>query len=88
MLSYAITDNTTLSFDSLEADIQRFAKRADMILYRDKQNTQYAVDAKRFVQAAKRYSFDKILLHNDIILAAALETDGVHFSSNNAEKIP
>lgn len=88
MISYAITDNTTLSFESLESDIERFAKKADMILYRDKQNTQYSLDAKRFVQAAKRYTFDKILLHNDFTLAEALKADGVHFSRDNAEKIP
>jgi thiamine-phosphate pyrophosphorylase len=87
MLSYAITDASTLNFASLEEDLQRFAKRADMILYRDKQNAQYAVDAKRFVQEAKRHAFDKILLHNDLTLADSLKADGVHFSSDNIEKI-
>jgi thiamine-phosphate pyrophosphorylase len=88
MLSYAITDASTLNFASLEEDLQRFAKRADMILYRDKQNTHYTDNAKKFIDTAKRYDFDKILLHNDFILADTLKADGVHFSSDNSNKIP
>jgi len=85
---YAITDKTTLSFERLEEDIQRFEKNADMILYRDKQNRNYALDAKEFVKIAKRYTFDKILLHNDFILASSLKADGVHFSSDSMENTP
>ena len=88
MLSYAITDPSTLHFDSLQEDIKRFSNNADMILYRDKQNSNYHEYAKVFVQAAKVYPFDKILLHNDITLAVDLAVDGVHLSSKNIEKIP
>jgi thiamine-phosphate pyrophosphorylase len=88
MLSYAITDASTLNFASLEEDMQRFAKRADMILYRDKQNREYTADAKRFIDTAKKYTFEKILLHNDFLLADTLKADGVHFSSDNINKIP
>lgn len=88
MLSYAITDPSTLRFDTLKEDIRRFATKADMILYRDKQNPQYTKDAEIFVKTAKSCDFRKIVLHNDIALAKAMEVDGVHLSSDQIEKTP
>lgn len=88
MLSYAITDPATLRFDTLKEDIRRFAAKADMILYRDKQNPDYDEDAELFVKAAKSCGFRKIVLHNDIALAEAMEVDGVHLSSDQIEKTP
>ena len=87
MLSYAITDPTILSFDNLISDIERIAKKADMILYRDKQTDRYEKNAKAFVKAAKSSGFEKILLHNEIDLALVLGADGVHLSSEHFDQI-
>lgn len=87
MLSYAITDPSTLTFATLERDIARFAQKADIFLYRDKDNPNYAVDAKRVIEEAKTYPFEKILLHNEIDTALDLKADGVHLSSDNLQKI-
>ena len=38
MISYAITDPSTLDFNHLERDLQRFSQKAAMIVYRDKSN--------------------------------------------------
>lgn len=88
MIRYAITDPDTLNFDTLALDLSRFeALGATMILYRDKQTSRYRENAERFVDAARRRSFDKILLHNDADLASDLGADGVHFSSSNIGSI-
>ena len=87
MLSYAITDPSTLSFDHLDTYLSQVNRKADMVLYRDKQNLGYRENAKIFIAAAKAYSFDKILLHNDIVLAKELKADGVHLSSDRIEEI-
>jgi len=87
MLSYAISDPSTLDFKTLEKDIARFAKSADILVYRDKQNPNYAMDAKRFLDEAKKYSFQQVLLHNSIDLASALKADGVHLSSDRLEEV-
>lgn len=81
MIAYAITDPSTLNFQTLETDLERFAKKSDMIVYRDKLNANYKDDAEKFLLEARKYSFDKILLHTDYILAHNLKADGVHLKS-------
>ncbi|MDM5270952.1 thiamine phosphate synthase [Sulfurovum sp. zt1-1] len=88
MLSYAITDPSTLSFDHLDTYLSHISGKADMVLYRDKQNFNYSDNAKIFIEAAKKYSFDKLLLHNEILLAKEIKADGVHLSSDRLEEIP
>jgi len=88
MLSYAITDPSTLSSDHPDFYLSYIDGIADMVLYRDKQNDRYRENAKRFIRAAKVYPFDKIVLHNDALLAKDLEADGVHLSSDRMEVIP
>ncbi|MFT7880051.1 MAG: thiamine phosphate synthase [Sulfurimonas sp.] len=88
MLSYAITDPSTLSFDHLDSYLSHIKGSADMVLFRDKENRDYSDHAKIFIEAARRYRFDKVLLHNDITLAKALKADGVHLSSDRREEIP
>jgi thiamine-phosphate pyrophosphorylase len=88
MLSYAITDPSTLSSDHLDIYLSHIDGKADMVLYRDKQNDRYCENAKRFISAAKAYPFDRIVLHNDTLLAKDLEADGVHLSSDRMEAIP
>ena len=88
MIFYAITDPTTLNFQTITSDLKRFAdKKADMIVYRDKANQSFTEDAQRFLDTAKLYGFDKVLLHGDIALAKKLEADGVHLSASQFAKI-
>jgi thiamine-phosphate pyrophosphorylase len=81
MIAYAITDPTTLNFNTLENDMKRFALKADMIVYRDKFTNDYALNADRFIEESKKYAFQKILLHTDYKLAHKLKANGVHLKS-------
>jgi thiamine monophosphate synthase len=58
-----------------------------MLLYRDKSNPNYAKFAKIFVERARSYNFERVLIQNDINLALELGAD-IHFSSDNFSKIP
>jgi thiamine-phosphate pyrophosphorylase len=85
MIAYAITDPTTLDFTHLKQDLKRFASKASMIVYRDKNNSNYAQHAKVFVKNAK--GFDKVLLHGDYLLANILDATGVHLKSTQFDDI-
>jgi thiamine-phosphate pyrophosphorylase len=87
MISYAITDPSTLSFERLDDDLKRISQKADMIVYRDKTNDAYETFAAQFLTQAKNYSFDKILLHGTVELASKLAADGVHLRSNQFDEI-
>ena len=87
MIAYAITDPTTLKFTTLEDDLKRFSKRADMILYRDKSTDMYAKNAQLFLAEAREHNFKKILLHRSYKLAHKLGADGVHLTSNQFSEI-
>jgi thiamine-phosphate pyrophosphorylase len=80
MIAYAITDR----FNTLE-DI---SQKATMVLYRDKANPNYANSAKEFIQSAKQYAFDRILLHQDYKLAHQLQVDSIHLTSTQLNDIP
>ncbi len=88
MTAYAITDPSILGFDTLRSDLERIAAKADMIVYRDKHNPDYARNAAIFLSYAKELGFDRVLLHTDIALAAGLGADGVHLTSSRIEFIP
>ncbi len=75
MIAYAITDLISFSIE------------ADMIVYRDKLNQNYASNAKLFIEQAKKLSFSKILLHSDYKLAHYLQADGVHLTSKQSNDI-
>ncbi len=87
MIAYAITDPSTLNFNTLERDIERFSQKADIIVYRDKLNDNYISDAKSFVDEARKYTFQKLLLHSDYNLAKSLDADGVHLKSTQFNDI-
>ena len=87
MLSYAITDPSILSIDTPETYLHHISSKADMVLYRDKNNPDYEVDAKRFIHAARGYHSLKILLHNDVDLAVRQKVYGVHLSSDKVQQI-
>ena len=85
MIAYAITDSSTLDFNTLEDDLRHFSSKSTMIVYRDKNTLNYAENAKVFLDYAK--DFDKVLLHTDYKLAATLDADGVHLKSTQLEAI-
>ena len=85
MIAYAITDPSTLDFNQLEQDLQRFASKASMIVYRDKNNSHYAHNAKIFVECAK--DFEKVLLHGNYLLAHSLGATGIHLQSTQFDDI-
>ncbi len=87
MISYAITDPKTLSFETLDSDLKRIAQKADMLVYRDKENPRYAHFAAKFIGSAKQFPLEKILLHSDVELASKLGADGVHLTSRQFEEI-
>jgi len=81
MIYYAISDPQTLNFEDLDSDLYRFAKKATILVYRDKSNTNYQKNAKLFIKRSMKYNFDKRLLHSDYLLADILGADGVHLTS-------
>ncbi|GIT98107.1 thiamine phosphate synthase [Sulfurovum sp. TSL1] len=85
MIRYAITDPSTLDFNHLEHDLKRFSQKASMIVYRDKSNV--SKHEAEFVQAAKGFDFEKVLIHGDPSLAKASGADGVHLSSLKLDEI-
>ena len=88
MISYAITDPTTLDLLHIESDIKRFSdKKASMIVYRDKEQKTCTYDAEKFLDVVRKYDFDKVLLHTDVALAIKLEADGIHLTSKQFNEI-
>ena len=88
MLSYAITDPSTLNIQTnLNIYLECISQIADMVLYRDKNNPKYDYSASIFIDKAKKYPFDRVLLHRDILLAEKLNADGIHLSSNQFSEI-
>ena len=87
MIAYAITDPTTLDFNTLQSDLTRFSLKANIIIYRDKLSRNYPSQAKQFLIEVKNHSFEKVLLHTDYILAYKLRADGVHLKSTQFEEI-
>jgi len=85
MIAYAITDPSTLDFNTLEDDLKHFSSNATMIVYRDKQNSNYKKNARLFLEYTK--GFGKVLIHTDYSLAAKLHADGVHLKSTQLAEI-
>ena len=71
MIAYAITTHYNKTYLP-HHDI-------DMIVYRDKQTTTYAKNAKIFLNHTQNIA--KRLLHTDYKLAATLKADGVHLNA-------
>jgi thiamine-phosphate pyrophosphorylase len=87
MLSYAITDRVNFSFESINKDLNRISKVADMILYRDKENPKYDSRAEEFLRVAERFPFKRVLIHNSVDLALEIGYSSIHFSSVNIYRI-
>jgi thiamine-phosphate pyrophosphorylase len=89
VISYAISDPSTLRFDErLESDLLRFASKADWLLYRDKGNSLYRENARRIARILPSLPKVELFLHDDWKLAAELGACGVHFSARGVEEIP
>ncbi len=60
MIAYAITDPSTLDFNTLARDLEKFSQKATMIVYRDKLRDKSDINIKAvdFVEAAKGFSFE------------------------------
>jgi len=87
MIAYAISNPSTLNFQTLKSNLKRFAQKADMIVYRDKESADYEANAKQFMVEAREHAFTKILLHTDYKLAHKLKADGVHLNSTQFSEI-
>jgi len=85
MIAYAITDTSTLDFNTLQDDLERFSKQASIIVYRDKNSSDYTKYASLFMSATN--GFEKVLLHRDYCLAKELGADGVHLTSRQFSDI-
>jgi thiamine-phosphate pyrophosphorylase len=88
MVAYAIYNQFDLDSTNLINNLKHISKKANMILYRDKENSQYSKCAKLFMEEAKKIGFEKILIHQDIDLACFVNADGVHLTSKQIEIIP
>lgn len=59
----------------------------DYALYRDKNNQNYAENAKDFIAICKEFTGVKAMIHQDVDLAHKLGADGVHLTSKQFNKI-
>ena len=80
MYSYAI---------SSKADVSELIDKyhPDFILYRDKENINYHVEALKFVKLCLEVKNLNCFLHQDVNLAKKLGATGVHLTSSQFEKI-
>lgn len=71
--------------EKLSLQIQKH--QPDFILYRDKENENYAALAKTFLDVCHKYEGLKAFIHQDFLLAKELGATGVHLNSTQFEKI-
>ncbi len=91
MKSYLITDPSYYrsSPKELYSDMHSSIIRhtPDLLLYRDKENPEYALSAEAFVQACSKHKSVKAMLHRDVALAHRLHAYGVHLTSLQFDEI-
>lgn len=91
MKSYLITDPDLYTSDpkTFAAILSEALKRHNptMACFRDKKSVDIAHLAAIFVQVARSYHLQRILIHSHITMAEALGADGVHLGSAGFEKI-
>lgn len=91
MKSYLITDrryytDTPAVFRSI-LHKQLVKHLPDFVLYRDKNNPNYAVQAEHFLEVCAQFEGIKGLLHQDVDLAHSLNAFGVHLTSQQYNRI-
>jgi len=60
----------------------------DFVLYRDKHNPNYKLQAEHFMEVCNQFEGIKSFIHEDIGLAKKLHVSGVHLPSKSLEDIP
>ena len=88
MKKYLITDPKFYgnSEESFRNSIKK-ANKFDFILYRDKKSLNYRKFAKIFVDVLRGLGIDKIIIHQDPLLAKNLKAFGVHLTSQQFNEI-
>jgi thiamine-phosphate pyrophosphorylase len=59
----------------------------DYVVYRNKEDEEYAKNAKLFVDTCREFESLKVYLHRDYLLASKLGADGVHLTSTQFDKV-
>ena len=59
----------------------------DYVVYRNKEDKEYAKNAKLFVNICREFQGLKVYLHRDYLLASELGADGVHLTSTQFDDI-
>jgi thiamine-phosphate pyrophosphorylase len=59
----------------------------DYVVYRNKEDKEYAKNAKLFVNICREFQGLKVYLHRDYLLAYELGADGVHLTSTQFDDI-
>ncbi len=92
MKKYLITsrkhyaDTPALFRSVLQESLKKYLP--DFVLYRDKKNPHYAMQADRFLDVCKNFYGLKAFLHQDYNLANKLGATGVHLTSQQFNDIP
>jgi len=60
----------------------------EYVLYRDKSNPNYDIQASHFVEVCNQFENTKSFIHQDINLAYRLKSTGVHLTSKQIDLIP
>jgi len=78
------------SFNDSEKQFYKYLNQVqnfDFILYRDKESLNYKKFAKIFVDVLRKKGIEKIILHQDSLLAYKLKAFGVHLTSKQFSEI-
>jgi len=59
----------------------------DYVLYRDKENLNYDIQAREIVEVCKEFKNTKIFIHQKVDLAKKLNATGVHLTSKQFDEI-
>ena len=59
----------------------------DYVLYRDKANPNYAIQAEHFIEVCAHFSDVKAIIHSDVALAKKYAAYGVHLTSQEFHKV-
>ena len=79
------TDTPAVFRSILQEQLKKYFP--DFVLYRDKHNPHYAVQADHFLDVCKNFQGLKAFLHQDYQLASKLGATGVHLTSQQFDDI-
>jgi thiamine-phosphate pyrophosphorylase len=91
MHSYLITSKEfyTDTIEEFSSILRRqlLKHKPDFVLYRDKTNPHYKMQAAEFLKVCSEFEAVRAFLHGDVDLASKLNARGVHLTSTMFEKI-